>query len=119
MTLSCRATADPSLELIYIWKKDGADFTSDPKVQLLEGNSVIIIPDITADEAGVYTCIVFTPDPKVSEDTASAIVSIQGSVNEFMTLFGECACCLLADWVRCAAVNLSYGTVRARFTRFV
>lgn len=85
MTLSCRATADPSLELRYIWKKDGADITSDPKVQLLEEGSELIIPDITADEAGVYTCIVYTPDPKGSEDTASAIVSIQGIVNEFST----------------------------------
>ena len=84
MTLTCRATADPSLELRYIWKKDGADITFDPKVQLLEEDRVVIIPDITADEAGVYTCIVFTPDPKGSEDTASAIVSIQGNVNAFM-----------------------------------
>ena len=84
MSLSCNATADPSLELKYIWKKDGADITSVSNVQMLEKGSVIIIPDITADEAGVYTCIVFTPDPKGSEDTASAIVSIQGSVNEFM-----------------------------------
>lgn len=85
MTLSCKATADPSLELRYIWKKDGADITSESsKVQLLEDGSVIIISDITSDEAGVYTCIVFTPDPKGSEDTASAIVSIQGSVKECM-----------------------------------
>ena len=84
MTLTCRATADPSLELRYIWKKDGADITFDPKVQLLEEDRVVIIPDITADEAGVYTCIVFTPDPKGSEDTASAIVSIRGNVNAFM-----------------------------------
>ena len=85
MTLSCKATADPSLELRYIWKKDGADITSESsKVQLLEDGSVITISDITADEAGVYTCIVFTPDPRGSEDTSSAIVSIQGSVIEFM-----------------------------------
>ena len=83
MTLQCRATADPSLELRYIWKKDGADITY-LKVQLLERDRVITIPDITADEAGVYTCIAFTPDPKGSEDTASAIVKIQGTVNEFM-----------------------------------
>ena len=85
MTLSCRATADPSLELRYIWKKDGADITSESaKGPVGEEGSVIIVPDITADEAGVYTCIVFTPDPKGSEDTSSAIVSIQGSVIEFM-----------------------------------
>lgn len=85
MALSCRATADPSLELRYLWKKDGADITPESaKVQLLEEGSVIIVPDITADEAGVYTCIVFTPDPRGSEDTSSAIVSIQGSVIEFM-----------------------------------
>ena len=88
MTLQCRATADPSLELRYIWRKDGADITYDSNVYLLEEDRVINIPDITPDEAGVYTCIVFTPDPKGSEDTASAIVSIQGtcSVNEFMRL---------------------------------
>ena len=84
MTLQCRATADPSLELRYIWRKDGADITYESRVQLLEEDRVINIPSITANEAGVYTCIVFTPDPKGSEDIASAIVSIQGSVNEFM-----------------------------------
>ena len=107
---------DPSLELKYFWKKDGADITSDSK---LEEGSVIIIPNITADEAGVYTCIAYTPDPKRSEDTASAIVSIQGSVNEFMALCRECACCLHANFVRCPAVNLGYGPVRTRFRRFV
>lgn len=84
VTLQCRATADPSLELRYIWRKDGADIAYESNVQLLEEDRVINIPDITAEEAGVYTCIVFTPDPKGSEDTASAIVSIQGSVNKFM-----------------------------------
>lgn len=84
MTLQCRATADPSLELRYIWRKDGADITYESKVQLLEEDRVITIANITADEAGVYTCIAFTPDPKGSEDSASAIVSIQGSVNEFL-----------------------------------
>jgi len=84
VTLECSATADPSLELRYIWRKDGADIAYDSKVQLLEEDKVITIPDITADETGVYTCIAFTPDPKGSEDTASAIVSIQGTVNEFM-----------------------------------
>ena len=116
MTLSCRATADPSLELSYIWKKDGADITSDSK---LEEGSVIIIPNITADEAGIYTCIALTPDPLLSEDTASAIVSIQGSVNEFMARCRECACCLHSNSVRCAAVKLSYGTALTRFRRFV
>lgn len=84
MTLQCRAIADPSLELRHIWRKDGADITYEPKVQLLEEDRVINIANITADEAGVYTCIAFTPDPKGSEDSASAIVSIQGSVNEFL-----------------------------------
>ncbi|XP_020621934.1 hemicentin-1-like isoform X3 [Orbicella faveolata] len=79
VTLQCRATADPSLELRYIWRKDGADIAYESNVQLLEEDRVINIPDITAEEAGVYTCIVFTPDPKGSEDTASAIVSIQGA----------------------------------------
>lgn len=111
MTLSCRATADPSLELSYIWKKDGAE--------IKRKNSTVIIPDITADEAGVYTCIAYTPDPKRSEDTASAIVSIQGSVNEFMARCRECACCLHSNSVRCAAVKLSYGTALTRFRRFV
>lgn len=84
MIVQCRATADPSLELRYIWKKDGADITYESKVQLLEEDRVLNIANITADEAGVYTCIAFTPDPKSSEDSASAIVSIQGSVNEFL-----------------------------------
>ena len=84
MALKCRANADPTLELRYIWRKDGADIIYDSKIQLMEGDRVLNIPSITADEAGIYTCIVYTPEPKGSEDSASAIVSIQGSMNEFM-----------------------------------
>lgn len=36
------------------------------------------ISNITVDEAGVYTCVAYTPEPKRSEDSVSAIVSIRG-----------------------------------------
>ena len=78
VVLQCRATADPTLELRHIWTKDGADITSSSKIQLLEGESVLKIPNITVNDAGVYKCVAYTPEPKGSEDSALAIVSITG-----------------------------------------
>ena len=78
MILQCRATADLSLELRHIWTKDGAVITSSSKIQLLEGESVLKIPNITVNDAGVHKCVAYTPKPKGSEDSAIAIVSIMG-----------------------------------------
>ncbi|RMX60520.1 hypothetical protein pdam_00001439 [Pocillopora damicornis] len=71
--LKCSATADPSLELRYIWKKDGIEVVTSSKPE-----NVLRISNISVDEAGIYTCVAFTPEPKRSEDSVSAIVSIIG-----------------------------------------
>ena len=86
--IHCKATADSTLELRYIWKKDGADITHGSKIQLLEGESVLKIPNITVDEAGFYKCVAYTPEPKGSEDSAFAIIAIKGSVNKLVGVMG-------------------------------
>ena len=80
MDLHCKATADPLLELIYVWKRDGADIISNLNIMWLEEENVLRIKHITFKETGVYTCLVYTPEPRGSEDSASAIVSISGGV---------------------------------------
>ena len=80
MDLHCKATADPSQELIYVWKRDGADIIGNLNIVWLEEENVLRIKDITFKETGVYTCLVYTPKPRGSEDSASAIVSITGEV---------------------------------------
>ena len=77
--LRCEATADPSLELKYYWKRDNADITYNNKIQWLEGPNVLTIASITVDDAGNYTCVAYTPDPKRSEDQASATIVISGT----------------------------------------
>ena len=77
--LRCEAKADPSLELRYKWKRDDANITYNNKIQLLEGAKVLRIASITVDEAGNYTCVAYTPDPKRSEDQASATIDIKGT----------------------------------------
>ena len=74
--LKCYATADPTLELRYIWKKDGIEVVNSSKPE-----NVLRISNITVDEAGVYTCVAYTPEPKRSEDSVAAIVSIRGTLN--------------------------------------
>ena len=84
LDLHCMATGDPSLELSYIWKRDGVDITDitdDSNIQWLEGQKVLQLSDVSFEDAGVYTCIAFTPQPRESEDRASAIVSIEGTTN--------------------------------------
>ena len=76
--LRCEATKDKSLELGYLWKKDNRVIKYDSKMQWLEGQHVLKISDIQVDDGGIYTCVAYTPDPKRSEDTASAIVNIKG-----------------------------------------
>ena len=76
--LRCEAKADSSLELRYKWKRDGANITYNNKIQLLEGAKVLTIASITVYEAGNYTCVAYTPDPK-SEDQASAVIIVKGN----------------------------------------
>ena len=78
--LRCEATADPSLELKYYWKRDNAVITYNNKIQWFEGAKVLTIASITVDEAGNYTCVAYTPDPKRSEDQASATIDIAGTL---------------------------------------
>ena len=80
MDLHCKATADPSQELIYVWKRDGVDIIGNLNIVWLEEENVLRIKDITFKETGVYSCLVYTPKPRGSEDSASAIVSITGEV---------------------------------------
>ncbi|KAJ7377908.1 ATP-dependent DNA helicase chl1 [Desmophyllum pertusum] len=76
--LRCEAKTDKSLELRYYWKRDDATIVYDSKTEWLEGENVLKISDITVEDAGIYTCVAYTPEPKRSEDTASAVVNIQG-----------------------------------------
>ena len=78
--LRCEATADPSLELRYYWKRDNAVITYNNKIEWLEGPNVLTIASITVDDAGNYTCVAYTPDPKRSEDQASATIDISGTL---------------------------------------
>ena len=77
--LRCEATADPTLELGYYWKRDNAVIRYNSKFQWLASQNVLTIIDITVDDAGVYTCVAHTPEPKKSEDTASATIDIAGN----------------------------------------
>ena len=78
--LRCEATADPSLELRYYWKRDNAVITYNNKIEWLEGPKVLTIASITVDDAGNYTCVAYTPDPKRSEDQASATIDVSGTL---------------------------------------
>ena len=79
--LRCEAKADSSLdhELRYKWKRDDAVVTYNKKIQWFEGAKVLTIASITVYEAGNYTCVAYTPDPKRSEDQASATIDIKGT----------------------------------------
>ena len=76
--------ADSSLEpeFRYLWKRDDAVITYNKKIQLHEGVKVLTIASITVDEAGNYTCVAYTPDPKRSEDQASATIDFRGTNTE-------------------------------------
>ena len=80
--LRCEAKADSSLELRYYWKRDDAVVTYNNKIQWFEGAKVLTIASITVYEAGNYTCVAYTPDPKRSEDQASATIDIGGTNTE-------------------------------------
>ena len=77
--LRCEAKADSHLELRYKWKRDDAVVTYNNKIQWFEGAKVLTIASITVYEAGNYTCVAYTPDPKRSEDQASATIDIKGT----------------------------------------
>ena len=77
--LMCRAVYDEELEIRYFWKRDDAiiDYIQDV-VEWDVSKNVLTISNIKVEDAGVYTCIAYTPEPKRSEDSASAIINIQG-----------------------------------------
>ena len=76
VNLSCEAKADPSLDLSYYWKKNNSDIEYNNRIQWLEEDKNLTIANITVDDAGNYTCVAYTPDPKRSEDQASAVINI-------------------------------------------
>ena len=82
--LRFEAKAGSSLEpeFRYLWKRDDVVITYNKKIQLHEGAKVLTIASITVDEAGNYTCVAYTPDPKRSEDQASATIDIRGTNTE-------------------------------------
>ena len=87
--LRCEAKADSSLdhELRYKWKRDDAVVTYNKKIQWFEGAKVLTIASITVYEAGNYTCVAYTPDPKRSEDQASATIDIKGTNTVFLGVY--------------------------------
>ncbi|XP_068714967.1 neuroglian-like isoform X2 [Montipora foliosa] len=79
LKLPCMASKDPNLELRYIWKKDGAVIMDASNSEWQEKGFVLTLSNIGFQDAGVYTCVAHTPEPRVSEDMASAVVSIEGA----------------------------------------
>ena len=77
--LKCAAVFDDQLEIRYFWKRDDAriDYIQNVIEWDLSRN-VLRIYNIKVEDAGVYTCIAYTPEPRRSEDSASAIINIQG-----------------------------------------
>lgn len=87
--LRCEAEADKKLKLGYYWIKDGERLESNEKMEWRESQNVLTIADMTLLDSGVFTCVAFTPDPKKSEDRASAIIDIIGKF-AFLSLVGVC-----------------------------
>ncbi|XP_068759026.1 neuroglian-like isoform X2 [Montipora capricornis] len=79
LKLRCMASKDPNLEMRYIWKKDGAVIMDVSNSEWQEKDFVLTLSNIGFQDAGVYTCVAHTPEPRVSEDMASAVVSIEGA----------------------------------------
>lgn len=90
--LRCEARADPELQLRYSWKKDDADLVYDEKIEWRPSQNVLTISDMTAYDAAIYTCVAYTPEPKRSEDQASATVAIKGIVIHGAPYY------LISDW---------------------
>jgi len=78
--LPCRASNDPSLELRYNWKKDGAAIADVSNMQWNERGYMLELSNFTYQDAGVYTCIAYTPEPRSSEDSVTVIVSVEGTL---------------------------------------
>ena len=78
--LRCEAKKDKTLELMYKWEKDGAELRYNSRVVWRPGAYTLTVFDARTDDAGRYTCIAYTPEPRKSQDSASAIVSIRGIV---------------------------------------
>ena len=76
--LRCEATKDDSLELSYRWLKDNAELKYNPRVVWKEGANTLTVSSATTEDTGVYTCVAYTPEPRMSEDRQSALVSIKG-----------------------------------------
>ena len=77
--LMCRAEYDKELEIRYFWKRDETIIDYIPNVVEWDvSKNVLTISNIKAKDAGVYTCIAYTPEPIRSEDSASAVINVQG-----------------------------------------
>ncbi|XP_068713129.1 fibronectin type III domain-containing protein-like [Montipora foliosa] len=75
--LRCEAQVDDRLELHYLWKRDDAIIEYNQRVTW--DRNVLTIADLTVEDAGIYTCLAYTPAPKGSEDSASATIDIAGA----------------------------------------
>ena len=79
MDLRCEAQVDDRLELHYLWKRDDAIIEYNQRVTW--ERNVLTIADLTVEDAGIYTCFAYTPEPKRSEDSASATIDIAGKIS--------------------------------------
>ena len=77
--LRCEARKDDLLELKYRWLKDNAELKYNPRVVWKEGANTLTVLSATTEDTGVYTCVAYTPEPRMSEDRQSALVSIKGT----------------------------------------
>ena len=76
--LPCKASKDRSLELRYNWKKDGGVIADVSNIQWRETGYMLELSNLSFQDAGVYTCVAYTPEPRSSEDSVAVIVSIEG-----------------------------------------
>ena len=83
--LYCKAEVDSRLELNYTWKRDDVTIEYNQRVQWLKDQNVLTIAHLTVEDAGIYTCVAYTPEPKYSEAKASATVNIAGKIKNWVT----------------------------------
>ncbi|XP_068759670.1 fibronectin type III domain-containing protein-like [Montipora capricornis] len=72
--LRCEAQVHDRLELHYLWRRD--DTIIEYNQRFTWDRNVLTIADLTVEDAGIYTCLAYTPHPKRSEDSASATIDI-------------------------------------------